>query len=107
MTWSVVPIPTKKKMLQKVTDNSENQQTDVYHCVSPTVHLHQELVEGLLLLCVGETGHVVGALLPHSVDLVNVDDARCSSTGLFKQTPDPGSTKTCTWTQWTSNPGLH
>lgn len=58
-----------------------------------TVHLHQQLVQRLLLLSVGETGHVIGALLSHSVDLVDVDDAGRSAPGLFEQTPDPSGTQ--------------
>lgn len=60
-----------------------------------TVHLHQQLVERLLLFRVGETGHVGGALLPHGVDLVDVNDAGGSRASLFEQTADPRGTETC------------
>lgn len=62
-----------------------------------TVHLHQQLVQRLLLLGVGEARHVGGALLPHSVDLVDVDDAGRSAPGLFEQAPDPSGTQA--WAQ--------
>lgn len=75
------------------------QQSKTQNITSPTIHLHQELVESLLLLRVGETWHIGGALLPHSVNLIYVDDARRPSTGLFKQAPDPGSAETYTQPQ--------
>lgn len=65
-----------------------------------TIHLHQQLVEGLLLFGVGEAWHVVGALLSHSIDLVNVDDAGCSASSLFEQTSDSRSTQALTQTQY-------
>lgn len=58
-----------------------------------TIHLHKQLVERLLLLGVGETRHVGGALLPHGVDLVDVDDAGRSAPSLFEQAPDPSGTQ--------------
>lgn len=58
-----------------------------------TIHFHQKLVEGLLLLCVGEAGHGGGALLAHSVNLVNVDDAGGPGAGFFEEAPHTGSTK--------------
>lgn len=65
-----------------------------------TVHLYQQLVEGLLLFSIGETWHVGGALLSHGVDLVDVDDAGCSASSLLEQTPDPSSTQAYTQTQF-------
>lgn len=59
-----------------------------------TIHLHQQLVERLLLLGVGEPRHVGGALLSHGVDLVDVDDAGRSAPSLFEQAPDPSGTQT-------------
>lgn len=96
----------RKKISNMMPPNhSTSQQTTTKRCASPTVHLHQELVESLLLLSVGETGHIGGALLSHGVDLIDVDDARRSSTSLFKKTPDPGSTQTCTQSKRKSQPG--
>lgn len=58
---------------------------------APTIHLHQELVECLLLLCVGEAGHGGGALLAHGVDLVNVHDAGRPGPGFLEEAPHTGS----------------
>lgn len=59
-----------------------------------TVHLNQQLVESLLLLCIREARHVRGALLPHRIDLIDVNDAGRSAASLFEQTSHPGCTQT-------------
>lgn len=76
-----------------------NPQTGRKSGVFLTVHLHQKLVERLLLFRIRETRHVGGALLPHSIDLIYVDNAGRSRTSLFEQTPDSCSAKTCTQSQ--------
>lgn len=58
-----------------------------------TIHFHQKLVEGLLLLCVGEARHGGGALLAHGVNLINVDDAGGPGAGLLEEAPHTGSAK--------------
>ena len=58
---------------------------------APTIHLHQELVECLLLLRVGEARHGGGALLAHGVDLVNVHDAGRPGPGFLEEAPYTGS----------------
>lgn len=62
-------------------------------CGAPTVHFHQKLVERLLFLRVGEARHGGGALLAHSVDLVNVDDAGSPGPGFLEEAPHAGSAK--------------
>ncbi len=105
MTWSVVPIPAKEegfrysvwKSPPLMTTNCSKSQ------VLLTVHLYQQLVEGLLLFGIGEAWHVGGALLSHSVNLVDVDDAGCPASSLLEQTPDPRSAQACTQTQFKSH----
>ena len=58
-----------------------------------TVHLHQQLVERLLLLCVGEAGHGGGTLLAHGVDLVDIHDAGGPGPGFLEEAPHTGRTK--------------
>lgn len=58
-----------------------------------TVHFHQKLVEGLLLLRVGEAGHGGGSLLAHGVNLVNVDDAGGPGAGFLEEAAHTGSTE--------------
>lgn len=60
-----------------------------------TIHLHQQLVQGLLLLGVGEAGDVGGAFLAHGVDLVDVDDAGSASLRLPEQAPHTGRPQAC------------
>ena len=48
------------------------------------VHLHQQLVQGLLALIVA-TAHAGAALAAHSIDLVDEDDGRCILLGLIEQ----------------------
>lgn len=59
-----------------------------------TVHLNQQLVESLLLLSIGKARHVRGALLPHGIDLIDVNNAGRSASSLFEQTSNPGCTQT-------------
>lgn len=60
-----------------------------------TVHFHQQLVQGLLLFCVGEARHVCRAPFPNRVYFVYVNDARSTSPGFLEETPHPGSAKAC------------
>lgn len=98
MTWSVVPIPVRTRISFAVCPQSDDLKKTICSEIQDelTIHLYQQLVECLLLLSIGETGHVGGAFLPHSVDLVYVDDAGCSRTSLFEQAPHPGSTQAYT-----------
>ena len=98
MTWSVVPIPRGEEEFSVSLFCLWWKQIALKSQVLLTIHLDQQLVEGLLLLRVGETGHVGRALLSHSVDLVDVDDAGRSGTSLLEQTPDPRSTQAYTQT---------
>lgn len=97
ITWSVVPIPAAEgePNVSLVFLSQTHQQLWNLSWLL-TVHLHQQLVERLLLFRVGEAGHVGGALLSHRVDLVDVNDAGGSRTSLFEQTADPRGTETCT-----------
>lgn len=62
-------------------------------CWALTVHLYEELVEGLLLFCVGEPGHGGGALLPHSIDLINVHNARGPGPGFLEEAAHSGGSQ--------------
>ena len=61
--------------------------------VAESVHLHQQLVQGLLALIVPAAGTGT-ALAAHGVDLVHEDDARAVLLGLLEQVTHAGGTDT-------------
>ena len=97
MTWSVVPIPEKKgRNVPLFCKKSPRLLTTIFSEIPGfihTIHLYQQLVESLLLFSIGETRRVGGALLSHSIDLIDVDDAWRSASSLLEQTPHPSSTQ--------------
>lgn len=95
MTWSVVPIPEEecRRFEPALIYQWSGGGNKLLREVKLTVHLHQQLVQRLLLLGVREARHVVGALLSHGVNLIDVDDAGRSAPSLFEQTPHPGGTQ--------------
>lgn len=60
---------------------------------SLTIHLHQQLIKGLLLLCVGETGYGCGALLAHSINLIDVHYAWGPGSCFLEEAAHAGSTQ--------------
>lgn len=55
--------------------------------LSPTVHLHQQLIQRVLLLTL--PSEVSSSPFPaHGIDLIDEEDARCILSGHHKQIPD-------------------
>ena len=87
---SVEPAGPQQSLVQHVGPVGAGQQDHVGGGAH-AVHLHQQLVQGLLALGVGgaHAAAALGSLLANGVNLVNEDDTRSTLPGLGKQTADP------------------
>src|SRR5699024_4870257 len=86
---TVKPARTQQGRVQDIPAVGGGDDDDAF-VVAETVHLHQQLVQGLLPFIVS-TAQTSTTVTAHGVDLIDEDNGRRILLGLFKQVPYTGS----------------
>ncbi len=90
--FSIKTTGTKQRRIQNIHTVRSRHNDDAF-VDAEAVHLHKELVEGLLSLVV-TAAHAGTAATSHRINLINKHDARCMPLRIGKHIPDTGRTYT-------------
>ena len=88
----VKPAGTQQCRIQNVRPVGGCQNNNAF-CVAEAVHLHQQLIQRLLLFVVA-AAQAGAALAAHGIDLIDEDDGRSQPLGLIEEIPDTAGADT-------------